>query len=406
MRIFPSKAKGTIVSPPSKSMAHRHLICAALSHGTCIVDNIDLSQDILATIDCLRALGAVVHVLDGQVRVEGVGASLFDLNAKQILLPCRESGSTLRFFVPIAMLSGCRCTFTGSDVLMTRPLSVYEDIASREGIRLERVGNTLEVEGKLRPNTFEIPGNISSQFITGLLFVLPLLEGDSTIVLTQSVESRPYIDMTLQVQRLFGVNASWVNGNTLAIPGNQIYRAVDTTVEGDWSNCAFFEALNTMGGSVEITGLREDSLQGDKVYRSMFASLVEGCPTLDISDCPDLGPILFVVAAAHNGGIFTGTRRLKIKESNRGAVMCSELEKFGVSSVMEENRIEIRPDRLSCPEQVVLGHNDHRIVMSLVTLMTLTGGHIAGTQAVSKSLPDFFERIAGLGIRFEREGEQ
>lgn len=404
MRIFPSKAKGSMVAPPSKSMAHRHLICAALATGKSIIYNIDLSQDIKATLACIGQLGAKAVVNGTTIEVEGVGAKTAS-DTKRVFF-CNESGSTLRFFIPLAMLSASRARFEGSEVLMSRPLSVYEDICNAQGICLEHVNGGVELEGKLEPQTFEIPGNISSQFITGLLFALPLLDSDSTIVLTQSVESRPYIDMTLQVQREFGIDAHWVSENTLSIPGNQSYKAKDTTVEGDYSNAAFFEALNTLGGCVDVTGLRADSLQGDKIYQSMFRELEQGCPTLDISDCPDLGPILFVVAATHNGGVFTGTRRLKIKESNRGEVMCTELAKFGIQTKQEENRIEICGGVPSYPTQVVLGHNDHRIVMSMATLMTVTGGQLSGIGAVRKSLPDYFDRIARLGIVFEREGDE
>lgn len=392
------------MAPPSKSMAHRHLICAALAEGKSTIYNIDLSQDIKATLACIGQLGAKATVKGDTIEVEGVGAKTKQDGLR--LFPCNESGSTLRFFIPLAMLDGSKARFEGSEVLMTRPLSVYEEICRDQGSHLEHVSGGIDVEGKLKPQKFEIPGNISSQFITGLLFALPLLDADSTIVLTQSVESRPYIDMTLQVQREFGIDARWVSENTLQVPGNQSYVAKDTTVEGDYSNAAFFEALNTLGGDVEVTGLRSDSLQGDKVYQSMFRQLEQGCPTLDISDCPDLGPILFVVAATHNGGVFTGTRRLKIKESNRGEVMCAELAKFGIRTFQEENRIEICGGVPSYPTQVVLGHNDHRIVMSMATLMTVTGGQLTGIGAVRKSLPDYFDRIAKLGIGFEREGEE
>lgn len=403
MKISPSTAKGVMMAPPSKSMAHRHLICAALAGGKSVINNIDLSEDIKATLGCIKQLGASAEIVAGeganQIVVQGAGKKAFDGAEK--LFNCNESGSTLRFFIPLAMLSGAHAKFIGSEVLMTRPLSVYETICQQQNIKLVHVEGGIEVEGKLSSGVFEVPGNISSQFITGLLFTLPLLEGDSKIILTESVESKPYIDMTLQVQKEFGIKADWENENTLVVPGGQTYLAHDGAVEGDYSNAAFFEALNYIGGSVEVQGLRKDSLQGDKVYLELFKELAAGNAKIDISDCPDLGPILLTMAAALNGGEFTGTKRLAIKESNRGAVMCQELAKFGIKSLQEENRIVIYPGKPVKPVETVLGHNDHRIVMSMATLLTVTGGQIEGVEAVRKSLPDYFERVRRLGIKAE-----
>ena len=399
MIINPSKAKGKMTAPPSKSMAHRHLICAALALGKSVIHNIDLSEDIKATLSCIEQMGVKSEITGSTITVYGNPSLNCPASDKRIF-NCNESGSTLRFFIPLAMLSGSKSFFIGSDVLMTRPLSVYEDICRKQNILLEHK-NGIAIEGKLKADDFVIPGNISSQFITGLLFALPLLDKDSTITLTESVESRPYIDMTLQVQKEFGIRAEWRGENKLYIPGNQEYRAADTFVEGDYSNAAFFEALNTLGGDIKIEGLKPDSLQGDKIYLQYFEELKKGFAALDISDCPDLGPILFTLAAALHGGDFTGTKRLKIKESNRGQVMCEELAKFGVKTQQEENRIIIYAGELHRPVEKICGHNDHRIVMSMAVLLTITGGEIVGTEAVRKSLPDFFERIRKLGIDFQ-----
>ena len=408
MIINPSKAKGKMTAPPSKSMAHRYLICAALAQGKSVIHNIDLSEDIKATLGCIERLGVKSEITGSTITVYG-NDSLNSACSDSRLFNCNESGSTLRFFIPLAMLDGSKSFFIGSDVLMTRPLSVYEEICSKQNILLEHKvqkindeeKNGIAIEGKLKADDFVIPGNISSQFITGLLFALPLLDKDSTITLTESVESRPYIDMTLQVQKEFGISAELRGENKLFIPGNQKYRATDTFVEGDYSNAAFFEALNTLGGEIEIEGLNPKSLQGDKVYIQYFEELKKGFASLDISDCPDLGPILFTLAAALHGGDFTGTKRLKIKESNRGQVMCEELAKFGVKTLQEENRIIINAGELHRPVEKICGHNDHRIVMSMAVLLTITGGEIVGTEAVRKSLPDFFERIRKLGIDFQ-----
>lgn len=402
-----SLADGEVVAPPSKSMAHRSLICAALAKGKSLVHNIDLSEDIKATINCLKELGANVEVENRTAFVEGAGESLGKLE-KSKCFRCNESGSTLRFFVPLSMLDQNESTFIGSDVLMTRPMSVYEEICKKQGILFEKEvqnenGRTvLKSKGKLQSGTYNVQGNISSQFITGLLFTLPLLDGDSTIEISEPIESKSYINMTLKALKDFGVEVEWKNENTLFVKGNQQYKCCEVSVEGDFSNAAFFEVLNYAGGKVAISGLDENSLQGDKVYKSLFAQIKNGFSSIDISDCPDLGPILFVVAAMFDGAEFTGTKRLKIKESDRGQVMCDELAKFGVQSKIEENTITIYKSELKSPFEILCGHNDHRIVMSLVTLLTKTGGKIQGIEAVNKSFPNYFECLESVKIKVKK----
>lgn len=403
MKINPSVANGIITAPPSKSMAHRYLICASLSNGKSEIQNIALSEDIKATLECIKQLGASAKIENDTIFVEGCGSKIFSENLNnERIFNCNESGSTLRFFIPLALLSPKKANFTGSEVLMTRPLSVYEDICKTQKIKLEHKNGGIEVEGKLKSGNFEIPGNISSQFISGLLFALPLLDGDSKIILTNSIESKSYINMTLQVQKEFGIKSNWENENTLLILGNQSYKAKNATVEGDYSNAAFLDVFNFLGGNVQVQGLKSESLQGDKIYKKYFADLDKGFSKIDISDCPDLGPILFAFASLKHGGEFVGTKRLKIKESNRGAVMCEELAKFGVKTLQEENRIVIYEGKIFPPTEILSGHNDHRIVMSLVTILSVTGGEIEGVNAVKKSFPDYFEKIEKLGIKFTK----
>lgn len=393
--ISPSKAHGPMEAPPSKSMAHRLLICAGCAQGTSVISNIDLSRDITATLDCLRALGAEAVYENRQVTIRGVDIRALTKSAQ---LNCAECGSTLRFMVPVCLMSGQRNALTGSDTLFTRPLTVFEKICREQNLLYEKEGNRLTVAGKLAAGEYVIPGNISSQFISGLLFVLPLLEEDSRIRLIPPVESRPYIDMTIQALKQFGVLVSWEDEHTLRIPGGQKYcPQQDLHVEGDYSNAAFFEAFNILGGDVQLYGLKEESLQGDKVYRRHFERLHAGYADIDLSDCPDLGPVLMALAAAQHGARFTGTRRLKIKESDRGAAMQQELGKMKVRMEVSDNEILVEPG-ISCPGQILDGHNDHRIVMALCVLLTQTGGSLRGAQAVSKSLPDFFERLKLLGI--------
>ena len=392
-------ARGTVCAPPSKSMAHRLLICAGLSDGECVVHGISDSEDMLATMDCLRALGVKCEKDGETVRVAGIDIRRA---AAPKQLNCRESGSTLRFFIPIALMTGMETVLAGSRRLMERPLSVYEDLFLQRGIGFRKTEREIRICGNLQSGDFELDGNVSSQFVTGLLFALPLLDGDSRIVLRPPVESRSYIDMTLSALKLFGIEAGWQEENVLYIKGNQHYRAGEVFVEGDYSNAAFFAALNLLGGQVKIENLREDSLQGDRIYEELFEKLKRPGAEIDLSDCPDLGPVLFAAAAAKHGGKFTGTSRLKIKESNRGEAMAEELQKFGVTAEVLEKEVFISGQGLRKPEECLDGHNDHRIVMSEAVLLTQTGGIIDGAEAVAKSFPDFFQKLASLGIEVER----
>ena len=391
---MPSIARGDIMAPPSKSMAHRYMIAAALSDGKSRIDNISYSEDILATIDCIRAIGATVNEYEDHIEVIGRGISA----GGKVKFCCRECGSTLRFFVPIAMMLGTEATLVGSKTLLSRPMSVYEEIAAKQNIEYCKDEAGIHVKGKLCAGKYEVPGNISSQFITGLLFVLPLLDGDSTIRLIPPVDSRSYIELTLKALKLYGIEAYFVDELELYVSGNQQYRCADVTVEGDFSNAAFLDVFNTIGGEVKVGGLSADSTQGDRVYKEYFQKLIEGKPTLDISNCPDLGPVLMAVAAMNNGGIFTGTRRLAMKESDRGRAMCEELGKLGIESRMDEDEIEIMKGELVPPSETLNGWNDHRIVMAVATLLSRIGGSVDDAQAVNKSFPDYYDRIRRLGI--------
>ncbi len=393
-RIYPGKASGTAAAPPSKSMAHRLLIAAALSEGESTVQNLALSEDILATADCLRILGRRLAIENGTGVLE-TGEAIQEAHV-------RESGSTLRFLIPLALTLGHPVTFTGAKRLFERPLSVYEEIAKEKGFRFERQEERLTVCGTLQPGTYRIRGDISSQFVSGLLFALPGLAGDSRIELIPPAESRPYINMTMQALSLFGVNTYWEDDVTIVVPGRQHPKARAVTVEGDYSNAAFLDVLNLFGGTVQVTGLNRDSLQGDRIYEEYFKRLQEEEPVIDIRDCPDLGPVLFAAAAVMGGARFTGTERLRIKESDRLACMEEELARFGIQTEVGDNTFTVCPGTLKAPKERLSGHNDHRIVMALASLLTLTGGEIEGWEAVRKSWPDYFTVLTKLGIEVER----
>ncbi len=397
MNVYIEKSRpcGEIYAPPSKSMAHRNLICAALSKGKSTISNIDFSDDIKATLDCMEAIGARYEIKENAVIVEGVEKILSD-----IILPCRECGSTIRFFIPICASGGGSFTFLGSKTLLSRPMTVYEDIFKKQEIKFTNDGEKISLSGILKGGNFSVKGDISSQFISGLLFALPLCENDSVITLIPPIESKSYIMLTLSVLKDFGINIDFKE-NKLYIKGNQKYIPCDTTVEGDFSNAAFFEALNYLGGDVSVKGLSE-SLQGDRIYKELFEKIKNGNSVTDISDCPDLGPVLFSVASVY-GGTFTGTGRLKIKESDRGRAMAEELSKFGVKVILDDDKITVEKATLQKPHTSLYGHNDHRIVMALSVLLTVTGGEIQGANAVKKSLPDFFNRLEKLNIEVNYE---
>lgn len=398
VKIFPARAKGSIVAPPSKSMAHRLLICAAMSEGKSVISGMSDCDDVLATLDCLSALGVKWEKEGDRVCVFGKDMRTATPSGELI---CRESGSTLRFLLPICLLCGKNVMMRGAPSLMRRPMSIYEELSREFGYTYLVDGTSIVLRGPLRSGEYKIPGDVSSQFISGLLFALPVLEGDSKISIIPPVVSRSYLDLTVLALREFGIDVKWSDDHTIIVRGSQSYRATDLRVEGDYSGASFFAALNTLGGEVDIDGLCPDSLQGDKIYSSYFSSIAGGIPTLHIGNCPDLGPILMALAAAKHGGIFTGTSRLKIKESDRGAAMAQELAHFGASVTVHEDSIVVFPAEFHAPDVPLEGHGDHRIVMALAILLTLVGGEIEGAEAIKKSYPAFFGDLASLGIGIE-----
>ena len=399
VKIHKSRAVGRVIAPPSKSMAHRLLIAAAMCEGESRIHGVSESEDVMATIDCLRALGVKIEYESGDVRVFGR-----DMKSTSPVeaLHCRESGSTLRFLIPIALLCGKSVTFSGTKKLISRPEDVYEELAREQGFFFERGVEKIEVKGPISSGEYLLRANISSQFITGIIFALSALEGDSRIVLTTSIESRSYIELTRAALAEFGVEIVWENEYTLYIRGNQRFTPGDVTVEGDWSGSAFIEAFNLFDGEVTLDGLNENSLQGDRVYREHFKTIAVGTPTINIEDCPDLAPILFTVSAMKNGAVFLGTKRLKIKESDRALAMKEELEKFGAKIEVSENSVTVAASELHTPSARLLSHNDHRVVMSLAVAASVFGGEIEGSEAVKKSYPSFFSEIESIGINLEQ----
>lgn len=395
VKILPSKTSGEVSAPPSKSFAHRYLIGSVLSRGKCVIKNIADSDDISATLSCIEQLG-------GSVTKDGNIVTVIPTNEKQIenaVFDCKESGSTLRFFIPVVLATGAKnCTFLGSERLLARGIKEYEKLFENSDVTIKSDEKSIEVNGTLSAGNYEISGEVSSQYTTGMLFALSVLSGKSTLKITGNVESRAYVDMTIKVLKDFGADITEPEKNFFEINGKGRLSPGEFTVEGDWSNAAFLIALSRLLGTISVSGLNENSVQGDRFSSVAFDALDGENAEIDLKDCPDLAPILFAYAAYKNGGKFINTRRLRVKESDRANVMAEELKKFGANVKVYENSVEIEKTQLKPPIVPLCGHNDHRIVMALSVLAAVFGAEIDGAEAVNKSYPDFFRVIKKAGV--------
>lgn len=395
VKILPSKTSGEVSAPPSKSFAHRYLIGSVLSRGKCVIKNIADSDDISATLSCIEQLG-------GSVTKDGNIVTVIPTNEKQIenaVFDCKESGSTLRFFIPVVLATGAKnCTFLGSERLLARGIKEYEKLFENSDVTIKSDEKSIEVNGTLSAGNYEISGEVSSQYTTGMLFALSVLDGKSTLKITGNAESRAYVDMTIKVLKDFGADIAEPEKNFFEINGKGRLSPGEFTVEGDWSNAAFLIALSRLSGTISVSGLNENSVQGDRFSSVAFDALDGENAEIDLKDCPDLAPILFAYAAYKNGGKFINTRRLRVKESDRANVMAEELKKFGANVKVYENSVEIEKTQLKPPIVPLCGHNDHRIVMALSVLAAVLGAEIDGAEAVNKSYPDFFRVIKKAGV--------
>lgn len=405
VKIKKSIAKGTIKAQPSKSYAHRLLIAGALSKEESVIGNVILSNDILATINCIKALGKDVIINgDKEKTIIIKNNDSFNIGDQdEIIFDCLESGSTLRFFIPIALLLNKKVTFKGTEKLISRGIQIYEDICNNQNIKVTKNTNSITFIGKIKPDDFHVQGNISSQFISGLLFALPLLEEDSCITITTPLESKNYVDITIDVLKQSGIIINQKDENSYYVVSSQVYQPINNNVEGDYSNAAFIASLNYLEGDVKIEGLNKESFQGDKKYIELFEQLNNGYTTCDIKNCIDLGPILFCFASLKHGGCFTGVNRLRIKESDRIGDIKEELQKFNIEVIEEEDKVIINNKHIQKPNFILNGKNDHRIVMALSIMLSKFGGEIEGIEAVNKSYPGFFEDLKSLGIEVEYE---
>lgn len=397
--ITPTKLKGTVNIPSSKSMTHRMLICASLAKGISKISNITFSKDIYATIDALKAMGADIQIDNDNVIVNGIN-NIPD-NAD---IDCCESGSTLRFLIPITAALGIHSTYTGQGRLPERPITPYIRELTKNGIIFE-YHNTMPftMTGQLKPGKFKLEGNISSQFITGMLFALPLLNGDSEIIMTSDLESKPYADMTIQCLNTFGIEILETN-NGYFIKGNQNYKSQNTIVEGDYSQAAFFYVANILGNNIKMNNLTENSSQGDKKIVEITEQLCyneNNEPTgfsINAADIPDLVPILGVLGTfCKDKSLISGAERLKIKESDRLETTAAVLNALG-------GNVTVKNDGLTIKHSILKGgitdsFGDHRIAMSAAIAATICSEPviIKNADSVEKSYPSFFKDYQKLG---------
>lgn len=425
-KIYPNRLNGEVKIPPSKSMAHRAVICAALGDGISKVTNIDYSDDIIATIEAMSALGAKITRKEDYLEVYGI-KSLENIKANELkserTIDCNESGSTLRFLVPIAALFDGVNRFVGRGNLGKRPLDAFYNIFDEQGIKYSYKEGILDLktEGKLKAGEFKVKGNISSQFITGLLFTLPLVDGDSKIVITTELESKGYIDLTLNAMKDFGIEIINNNYEEFIIRGNQSYKSRDYRVEGDYSQSAFFFCADAISNNVVLNDLKLDSLQGDKEVIDILERMgvkitnknngligtVEGqlkATVIDGSQCPDIIPVVSLAAALGLGTTeVINAGRLRIKECDRLAAVTCELNKLGAKITEKEDGLIIQGVKELKGGVEVWSHKDHRIAMTLAIASTICKEPIIlkDYECVSKSYPKFWEDFKNLGGVFD-----
>lgn len=392
--ITPTKLCGSLHAIASKSQAHRLLICAAFADKQTVLECAETNQDIEATVDCLCSLGADISRTDRAYIVQPI-----DCIPTSATLRCRESGSTLRFMLPIVGALGIDATFILEGRLPYRPLSPLWEELERCGCVLTRpTETTLRCTGQLRPGNYCIDGSVSSQFITGLLFAMALIPGNHTLFVTGKLESKPYIEMTQKALMQFGINT----GN-LTVAGMRPFISPEIVcVEGDWSNAAFFLASKAIGNDVKVVGLDTYSAQGDRIVSEILANLSQQDLLIDASDIPDLVPILAVTAGTVNGATFTNIRRLRLKESDRVATVCEMLAQLGARTESSENTLRVYPAQYhGC---TIDSAGDHRIAMAAAIAATVATGTvtITGAQCVSKSYPSFWDDYRQLGGQYEQ----
>ncbi|AFA49376.1 3-phosphoshikimate 1-carboxyvinyltransferase [Acetobacterium woodii] len=420
IEITPQLLTGSLEIPPSKSVSHRAIIAAGLAKGESIISNVLMSLDMIATCDAMKALGASIEYheeLNKRYTLKIKGCDPLALKSETI--ECNESGSTLRFIIPILLLQPKPVIITGKGRLVTRPLKPYYQIFDEKGIQYEHLNKDqelpLRLEGTLTPGTYQIDGGVSSQFITGLLFMLPLLDGDSVIELTSKLESKPYLDITLNVLKAFGIEINQVDEQRFLINGNQTYTPCDYRVEGDFSQGAFWLVAGAIGETMNCYDLNLASHQGDKVIVDILKKMggdiaimadklvVNKAKThgieIDVSQCPDLAPILAVLGSMSSGTTtIVNGERLRLKESDRLMSTADVLNKLGGNIEETTDGLVIHGVQ-GFTGGHVQSYNDHRIAMAVGIASICANGKIIldGADAVNKSYPHFWDDFKKSG---------
>ncbi|MFI3206346.1 MAG: 3-phosphoshikimate 1-carboxyvinyltransferase [Clostridia bacterium] len=409
--IFNKAVSGGVINvPPSKSVAHRAMICAALSDDFAEIDNIDSSNDMKATMNFIKSMGKNFEYKDKKLSVYKGEVPT------EATVDCIESGSTLRFIIPIMAALGIKTKFVGEGLLPKRPIGIYKDIL--KSVKTKGDGLPFYIDGKLISGDFYVAGNISSQFISGLLFALPLLDGDSKIILTTQLQSESYINITIEVMRDFGVEVSRTDYGYF-VKGNQKYKATNYRVEGDWSQTAFFMTMSAFSqNSITLKGLKKNTAQGDKVALDIYKKMNVNCDfvgddlvltkndfiksaEVDVGDCPDIVPALSCLMALGEGtSKITNAKRLRIKESDRLKSVSEALNNLGAKVTELDDGLVIEGVKSLCGG-CVNGYNDHRIVMAVASLRAVCSGDIISSfpHSINKSYPDFYKDYNSLGGR-------
>ena len=407
----PGKIKGTVSVPPSKSLAHRAIICASLAKGKSIISNVEYSKDIEATISCMQSLGTQIKKYDDYLEIDGTHT----YSKENCLMNCEESGSTLRFMIPISLVHSVNLHYIGKGKLGQRPLGVYYEIFDDQNISYSYKENVLDlyINGQLHSGEYSLPGHISSQFITGLLFSLPLLEGDSKIIITSKLESVGYIDLTLQMLRLYGIEIVYKE-NIFYIKGNQSYKCGNYRIEGDYSQAAFYLVAGALGNDVIVEDLNMESAQGDKEIIDLLKRM--GCTfipsgngykmvadslkaiDIDASQCPDIIPVLALACAVSQGySRIYNAGRLRIKECDRLSATVEVLKNLGIEAIEKEDEMIIKGGKIigGC----VSSYNDHRMAMMEAIASTVSTSPITidNKECVRKSYPSFWDDFKMLG---------
>lgn len=411
--INPSNLSGKVEVPTSKSACHRAVICAGLSNGTSNISNVVFSEDVEATCDVMKNLGVRIKKEKNSLQIRGL-EKLEPINSN---MDCSESGSTLRFLIPVGATTGEKLTFKGKGKLIERPLRCYYNIFDEQKLKYDNANGKLPltIEGKLKPDEYKVRGDISSQFISGLMFALPLLDGDSKIIITTELESKPYVDLTMDMLKKYGIDIENREYKEFIIRGNQSYKSSDCEVEGDFSQAAFWLAAGLLGNDIVCEGLDINSLQGDKAILNIIKSMngkisiegnkIKAVPSktkgtiIDASQCPDLVPILTSLAALSEGTTeIVNAARLRIKESDRLSAISTELNRLGADIQEKEDGLIIR-GKESLKGGEVQSWNDHRIAMALAVASIKCSEPviIKDASCVKKSYPDFWKHFRALG---------